>query len=107
MLNAGISSGLFYRIMGDKLLHKLGAGLQYHKGLLKANQNSEATYDNSNSNYFNYQLSYRIECQVTPRTNIFFQPTFTHVIRVREQLKEPLTIKPYRAAISIGMLYHF
>lgn len=105
MLNAGISAGLFYRIKGEKLMHKLGAGIQYQKGLLR--MGSEDTYDNAGSSYLNYQISYRVEYLLNSKVNIFIQPGFTHSFYAKEKLAEPFTIKPYRAGIGFGMIYHF
>jgi hypothetical protein len=105
MVNAGASTGLFYRIMGYKLVHKLGVGVQYHKGMLRAD--SEESYRNAQSSYFNYQLMYRMEFKINKTFNGFFQPTFTHTIRASEKLSEPFTIKQYRAGIGVGILYHF
>jgi hypothetical protein len=105
MLNAGVSAGLFYRIKGEKLMHKLGAGIQFQKGLLRAG--SEDTYDNAGSSYLNYQISYRVEYLLNSKVNIFVQPGFTHSFYAKEKLAEPFTIKPYRAGIGFGMIYHF
>jgi hypothetical protein len=105
MRNAGISAGFFYRLKTDKLMHKIGAGLQYQKGFLRAGGGD--TYSNRSSNYFNYQLLYRLELAVNTRTNFYIQPSFTHAIRASESLQEPFTLKPYRAAIGIGMIYRF
>ena len=105
MRNAGISAGFFYRLKTDKLMHKIGAGLQYQKGFLRAGEGD--TYTNRSSNYFNYQLLYRLELAVNPRTNFYIQPSFTHAIHASESLTEPFTLKPYRAAIGIGMIYRF
>ncbi len=33
MTNAGISSGVMYHLCGDKLMHKIGGGFQFQKGL--------------------------------------------------------------------------
>jgi hypothetical protein len=105
MRNAGVSAGFFYRLKKDKLMHKIGAGLQYQKGFLRAAEGD--TYTNRSSNYFNYQLLYRLELAVNPRTNFYIQPSFSHAIHASESLNEPFTLKPYRAAIGIGMIYRF
>lgn len=105
MRNAGISAGFFYKLKTHKLMHKIGAGLQYQKGFMKANEGD--TYDNRSSNYFNYQVLYRLELAINPRTNFYIQPSFTHAIRASESLQEPFTLKPYRAAIGLGMIYRF
>jgi hypothetical protein len=105
MRNAGIAAGFFYRLKTHKLMHKIGAGLQYQKGFIKASEGD--TYDNRSSNYLNYQLLYRLELAINARTNFYVQPSFTHAIRASESLHEPFTLKPYRAAIGFGMIYRF
>lgn len=105
MLNAGISAGAFYHIKGKKLMHKVGAGIQFQKGLLRAG--SEDTYDNAGSSYLNYQVLYRVEYLLNRKVNIFVQPGFTHAFYAKEPLEEPFTIKPYRASLGFGMLYRF
>ncbi len=105
MRNAGVSAGFFYRLKTDKLMHKIGTGLQYQKGFLRASERD--TYTNRSSSYLNYQLLYRLELAVNPRTNFYIQPSFTHAIHASESLNEPFTLKPYRAAIGIGMIYRF
>ena len=105
MRNAGVSAGFYYKLKTNTLMHKIGAGLQYQKGFLKAGESD--TYDNRSSNYFNYQVLYRLELAINPRTNFYIQPSFTHAIRASESLQEPFTLKPYRAAIGLGMIYRF
>ncbi|SKC40930.1 hypothetical protein [Ohtaekwangia koreensis] len=103
--NVGASAGFFYRLKTDKLMHKVGAGLQYQKGFMKAEEGD--TYQNNQSSYFNYQILYRLELAINPRTNFYIQPSFTHAIHSKESLQEPFTLKPYRAAIGVGMIYRF
>lgn len=105
MTNAGISSGIMYHLIGDKLMHKIGGGFQLQKGLMR--MGSESSYNNAESFYFNYQLSYRLECQLNSKWNVYLQPTFIHAIFSKEELTEPFTIKPYRAGLGIGAIYHF
>lgn len=105
MSNMGVSAGFFYQIKSTKLMHKVGAGLQYQKGMLRGV--SEQVYDNSKSTYLNYQLSYRMEYRVRTSTHIFFQPTLTHALYSKEHMNGPLTVKPYRAGIGFGVIYQF
>ncbi|HYG18797.1 MAG TPA: hypothetical protein VD816_07705 [Ohtaekwangia sp.] len=105
MLNAGIAAGLLYHIKGVKLMHKIGAGLQYQRGFRRSA--SESTYDNAGSAYLNYQLSYRVEYIFSRRLNIFIQPAFTHAVYSKEKLSAPFTIKPYRASMGFGAVYRF
>ena len=103
MINAGLSTGLFYRIMGAKLKHKAGIGIQFQQGMLKTP--SEMAYDNSGSKYFNYQLSYRIQIPVEGNYSLYLQPTFIHAIIAQETLSEPFKVRPYRAGITLGILF--
>ncbi|HEY9045773.1 MAG TPA: hypothetical protein VIN08_07740 [Ohtaekwangia sp.] len=105
MRNAGIATGIFYHLKTDKLMHKLGVGLQYQKGFRQSGE--ESSYQNSSSSYFNYQILYRLELTVNNRVNIYLQPGFTHAIRANEKLQEPFTLKPYHAAIGLGLIYRF
>jgi hypothetical protein len=105
MKNVGVSAGLFYLIKDGRLQHKIGGGLQYQKGLAK--QNADATYSNASSSYFNYLIAYRLEWRYKARTNFFIQPNVNHVIRSKENLTAPFSVKPYRAGIGFGILYWF
>ncbi|WP_333820914.1 hypothetical protein [Ohtaekwangia sp.] len=105
MQNAGIATGIFYHLKTDRLMHKFGAGIQYQQGFKQSAEGN--SYRNAHSSYFNYQLLYRLELTVTNRVNIYLQPGFTHAIRVKEKLNEPFTLKPYHAAIGMGMVYRF
>lgn len=105
MKNGGAAAGVLYHIRGRKLMHKLGAGLQYQKGLMSAR--GEYSYNNASSSYLNYQLMYRMEYSLGGRTSVFLQPQFVHSLVANEVLREPFTIKPYRAGLGFGLLYHF
>jgi hypothetical protein len=105
MKNGGASAGVLYHIRGKKLMHKLGAGLQYQKGLV--NPQGEYSYNNASSSYLNYQLLYRMEYSLSRRTSVFLQPQFVHSLVADEALREPFEIKPYRAGLGFGLLYHF
>jgi hypothetical protein len=105
MTNVGVSAGIFYHLTGRTLMHKIGGGFQFHKGLLTSR--SESSYNNSKSYYFNYQLSYRLEVSLSRKLNVYLQPTFTHALVAKEKLSEPFTIRPYRAGFGIGAIYHF
>lgn len=103
MLNAGLSTGLLYKLKGVKLMHKVGIGVQYQQGILKGR--SEMSYTNSNSRYLNYQLSYRIEFPMTDTFYLYLQPSFTHAIMASEKLVEPFSVTPYRAGITLGISF--
>jgi hypothetical protein len=105
MQNAGISAGVLYFLKGKKLMHKMGGGIHYQKGLM--NRREGDSYVNSNSDYFGYQLLYRLEYVLNRKTDFFVQPVFTHSVFSNEDLNEPFTVKPYRAGIGFGIVYHF
>lgn len=105
MRNTGISAGALYFLKGKKLMHKIGGGVFYQKGFRGGKEND--SYTNAQSDYFGYQLLYRLEYVLTRRTNFFVQPVFTHSLFSSEKLNEPFTIKPYRAGIGFGLVYHF
>jgi hypothetical protein len=105
MFNVGFATGAFYQIKGDKLMHKVGAGFQYQQGLLKGG--GEDSYYNAQSRYLQYQLMYRLEMPITPKLNFYLQPVFNHTFKASEKLSEPFTIRPSRAGIGVGIVYHF
>ncbi len=105
MGNIGASVGFLYHIRGVKLMHKVGAGIFYQRGMLTAAEGD--TYNNAKSTYMGYQLLYRMEYALNSRTSIFAQPTFSRSINSTEELNEPFTVRPYRAGIGFGIVYHF
>ncbi|WP_276369137.1 hypothetical protein [Chryseolinea sp. H1M3-3] len=104
MINLGIQAGALYHLYGKSFAHKFGAGILFQQGL--KNKSLEG-YDNSGSNYLSYQLFYRNELRLNARTRVFIQPTFIQSIHVREKLKAPFNLKPYKAGIGFGILYNF
>lgn len=106
MRNAGVSAGMFYRIKTHLLEHKFGVGLLYQQGFKKTSGEG-STYTNDGSKYLQYQLQYRMEAGLNDHMRLYFQPGYTHAFHVDEKLNEPFTIKPYRAGISVGIVYLF
>lgn len=104
MLNLGLHAGVLYHLYGENLAHKVGGGLSYQQGF---GRNGSEAYQNSEARYFSYQIFYRNELRVNTRLRIFVQPSFTQSTQVREKLKAPFHLKPYRAAIGFGILYNF
>ncbi|HZY79841.1 MAG TPA: hypothetical protein VFE50_09980 [Cyclobacteriaceae bacterium] len=94
MTNIGVTSGLLVTIKGDKLKHKLGAGLAY-------------SYNFKKASYVSYQLFYRNELEINEHLGWFIEPTFIYSFISKEKLNEPFTLKPYRAGITTGLLYRF
>jgi hypothetical protein len=95
MTNIGASAGMLVTLKGEKLMNKFGAGLMYTYGL------------NSRSQYVAYQVLYRAELKANDHLTWFAQPTFIYSFISKEHLNEPFTLKPYRAGISLGVLYRF
>jgi hypothetical protein len=106
MRNAGVSAGMFYRVKTHLLEHKLGVGLLYQQGF-QSTAGEGSTYTNKGSQYLQYQLLYRMEAGLSDRMRLYFQPGYTHAFHVNEKLNAPFTIKPYRAGISVGIVYLF
>jgi hypothetical protein len=104
MLTIGGQTGILYLIRGERLKHKLGAGLSYQHGILKPGEDS---YANNQSQYMFYQLFYRNEYLINSDVRIFIQPFYTHTIFSKEKLDEPFKLTPYRAGIGFGLVYQF
>ncbi len=79
--------------------------LQYQKGLIKANEGD--VYDNSSSDYLNYQFLYRVEYALPSGIGLFIQPAYTHSIIANESLDAPFKLKQSRASLGIGVVYRF
>jgi hypothetical protein len=103
--NIGGGLGLMYHIRGRKLMHKIGGGLQFMQGLTR-NKDAEGNLLPA-SRSLNYNLFYRLEYSILPRTSIFLQPSFTRAISPNETLNAPFDVKPYHAGLGIGWLFHF
>ncbi|MBT1690542.1 hypothetical protein [Dawidia soli] len=106
MRNAGVSAGVFYRVKTHLLEHKLGVGVLYQQGFQSAAGEGSA-YTNKGSKYWQYQLQYRMEAGLNDHMRLYFQPGYTHAFHVDEKLNGLFTIKPYRAGISVGIVYLF
>jgi hypothetical protein len=104
--NAGVSAGMFYRVKTHLLEHKVGVGLLYQQGFQRTAGEGSA-YTNKGSKYLQYQLLYRMEARLNDNMRLYFQPGYTHAFHVDEKLHAPFTIKPYRAGISVGVVYLF
>jgi hypothetical protein len=103
MLNVGAEAGMIYLLRGEKLAHKIGAGLSFQHGLKRMGDGE--TYNNAGSHYLSYELFYRNEYSVNKVARIFVQPFYRHTLMSGEVLNEPFSIKPYHAGLSFGMLY--
>jgi hypothetical protein len=104
--NAGVSAGMFYRVKTHLLEHKVGVGLLYQQGF-QSTAGEGSAYTNKGSKYLQYQLLYRMEAGLNDHMRLYFQPGYTHAFHVDEKLNAPFTIKPYRAGISVGIVYLF
>jgi len=105
MLNVGADAGMLYYLKGDRLAHKIGAGLSFQHGMRKFSEGE--TYDNANSQYLSYQIFYRNEYEVNNFIGIFIQPFYRHTLISKEALEERFTVRPYYAGLSFGVLYNF
>lgn len=103
MLNAGVQGSLMYSLKEGVLSHKLGAGLSYQTGLLRAG--GEASYNNAKSVYAAYQVFYRNEYTLNNVWRVFFQPSFSRVFYHSEKLDAPFALKASRAGFTIGLVY--
>ena len=105
MRNVGVQAGILYTLKQRGLMHKAGVVFQYQKGLMKANESD--VYDNSSSDYLNYQLVYRVEYAFRSGIGLFVQPVFTHSLIANESLNAPFEIKQSRASLGVGIVYRF
>lgn len=105
MLNLGAEAGMMYYLKGDRLAHKIGAGLSWQHGMRQMSEGE--TYNNAKSQYLFYQVFYRNEYAVNQSVNIFIQPFYKHALLSREEFDAPFRVKPYHAGLSFGILYTF
>ena len=101
--NVGLQGGMLFHLYGKKLMHKVGAGLLYHKGF--ADSSNEELYKEDHSDYLSYEVFYRNEIVINRRLKFFVQPTFTNSFYVSEKLKEPFKLQPYSAGIGFGAIF--
>jgi hypothetical protein len=105
MGNIGVQAGILYTLKQRGLIHKAGVVIQYQKGLIQANEGD--VYDNSSSDYLNYQFLYRVEYAFRSGVGLFIQPAYTHSIIANESLDAPFKLKQSRASLGIGVVYRF
>jgi hypothetical protein len=105
MRNVGVQAGILYTLKQRGLMHKPGLVFQYQKGMMQAHEG--AVYDNSSSDYFNFQLVYRVEYALRSGVGLFIQPAYTHSIAANESLNAPFKLKQSRASLGVGIVYRF
>ena len=105
MRNVGIQAGVIYTLKLQGLMHKAGVMLQYQKGVIQADEDD--VYDNSSSDYLNYQVLYRVEYAFRSGVGFFVQPAYTHSIIANESLDAPFKLKQSRASLGVGIVYRF
>lgn len=105
MRNVGVQVGVLYTLKQRGLMHKAGVLFQYQMGLIKAHEGD--VYDNSSSDYFNYQLLYRLEYTLPSGLGLFVQPSYLRSIIANESLDAPFKLKPSRASLGVGIVYRF
>lgn len=103
--NVGGGVGLMYHLHGRKLMHKIGGGLQFMQGLTRNSDSDGNLLPATRS--LNYNLFYRMEYAVSPRTGIFLQPSFTRAFSANQNLNAPFNVRPYHAGLGFGVLFHF
>jgi hypothetical protein len=104
MRNVGATAGLAYAISVRKLVHQLGASLQYEVGLRSGSRES---YDNASATYLNYRIFYRVEYAVTERIGVFVQPAFVQSLHSDVVLDGAIRLKQTNAGVGLGALYRF
>lgn len=102
MLNAGAQVGVFYTLKPSRLMHKMGVGASYQLGMLKASFQQE--YVNNQSQYFSYQLMYRLQYAMSKQVQIYLQPQFSHILWAKENVAAPFTTKVHHGGIGIGAI---
>lgn len=105
MNNVGVQAGLLYTLKQRGLMHKAGVIFQYQMGLMKSHEGD--AYDNSSSDYLNYQLVYRVEYAFRSGIGLFVQPSYTHSFIANESLNSPFEMKQSRAGLGVGIVYRF
>ena len=105
MRNIGVQAGILYTLKQRGLMHKPGLVFQYQKGMMQAHE--DAVYDNSSSDYINFQLLYRVEFTLRSGVGLFIQPAYTHSIAANESLNAPFKLKQSRASLGVGIVYRF
>jgi hypothetical protein len=105
MHHKSFSAGAMYLLKGTRLQHKIGGGVFYMTG----NQSIRETdsYNYLKTQYFGYQLHYRLEYMVTPRMGLYIQPQFRHTLSSPRITGLPFATKPYWAGIGFGLTFRF
>jgi hypothetical protein len=105
MTNVGVTAGFLYELKNAGLIHRIGLSGSYQQGFRKSNE--ESTYNNVTSSYAFYNVLYRIEYPINTKLKLYIQPTYSRGFYVNEKLKEPFSLKPARAGISVGIVVDF
>jgi hypothetical protein len=105
MANVGVTVGLLYELKNAGLIHRIGLSGSYQQGFKQSTE--EGTFNNANSSYAFYNFLYRIEHPINKKLKLYLQPTYSRGFYVNEKLKEPFSLKPSRAGLSIGIVVDF
>ncbi|HTF21847.1 MAG TPA: hypothetical protein VK658_27395 [Chryseolinea sp.] len=100
--NIGVMAGVLYVVSTGKIVHQLGASLQYEYGLLQPAVESDRS---STQNYLNYRIMYRAAYKLNERLSVFVQPSFARSLLYDDLLDGALRVNQSRAGIGVGMLY--
>lgn len=101
--SVGLTAGAFYLLKDNRLSHRLGAGLQYHRGFLGFND--ERGSGRSGNNQMAFMIAYRMQTSLSQKVDFFVQSSFTQFVTSYEILDGTFRIKPYRVAIGVGVVY--
>jgi hypothetical protein len=102
--NIGLTAGLMYTVSVGKILHQLGASLQYEYGIFRRSSESDEGKTNS---FLNYRIFYRAEYGLNEHLSLFVQPSFGRSLLNDELLDRAIRVKQSRAGVGFGVLYRF
>lgn len=91
----------------EKLLHEVGAGIEFHKSLRNTRTLESAEGFSDPSTYVFLNMYYRLQYPNTGRLRAIFQPTLNYSFYINENLNAPFYVKPYGLGLNFGCKYHF
>ena len=125
--NMGVQFGILYKLSSEKprqltskealssetmlpkkkLLHLVGAGIEFHKALNETTSFDVADRFTNPSMYVFCNVYYRLQYPSEGRLRGIFQPTFNYSFYINENLNAPFYVKPYGFGLNIGCTYNF
>lgn len=103
--NVHLSSGLLYTVKKAALTQQAGLGLQYEYGLNSIR--SEDAVQTRNHSFAMVNFMYRFKWNFSEYFDFYIQPQFTHAINSQDNIDQLYSIKPSRAGVGLGVIYHF